>query len=437
MVDGPVLIVGCGVFGLSTALALIRDGHYVHIIDRYEPPSPWSAANDFNKIIRCEYDNPVYLDMAIEALHLWRSDPLFSKSYNECGRILVTPLSHKGRIEFEMKSIKMLQSKGEGKKFEISRGGSVIADQFPVLAHNRIPHSQEVKFNPESGLGYSGQTLSDVYQHLASHPKVRFTFGEAGYAVGVKKYTDGQVGVITQSGFEHSASHVLLSMGANTGNILNLNNQQSATGLLVTHIQLTDSEFSKYQNMPILFDAEMGYFFPPDAETKIMKVCLSGTRLTRIVSDPFDSTKKASLPRFHNEYPQDTIPKNCVPAFRSLLQKYILELATHKFFGSKICWIGDREGSNFLIDKVPDFNNLYVATGDSGHAYKFFPNIGKYIIELMDGSLEKDVSSLWEWKSRKDSDIVDSSAVSWRVTKTGSVDIEDIEFLKETYTSKL
>lgn len=436
MVDGPVLIVGCGVFGLSTALALVRQGHFVHIIDRYEPPSPWSAANDFNKIIRCEYNNPIYLNMSIEALNIWRTEPIFKRSYIECGRILVTPLSHKGRIKFEQEGIKLLQDKGEGKRFEVSRGGESISEKFSFLSRNSIPFDQEVKFNPESGLGRSGQTLIDVYTFLSSHPNVRFTFGDAGYAIGVQKYTDGQVGVIAKSGFVHSASTVLVSSGANTGNILDLQNQQSATGLFVTHIQLTESEFAKYQNMPVLFDAEMGYFFPPDRGTKIMKICLSGTRSSRIVPDPFDSEREASLPRFHNEYPQDTIPKNSVSSLKALLQKYVPELANHQFFGSKICWIGDREGSNFLIDKVPCFDNLFVATGDSGHAYKFFPNIGNYIVQMMDGSLDDKIASCWKWKPRNGPGIVDASAASWRVSKSGTIDIKEINFLEETAVSK-
>lgn len=437
MVEGPVLIVGCGVFGLSTALALIKQGHYVHIIDKYEPPSPWSAANDFNKIIRCEYNDPIYLDMSIEALKLWRNDPLFNRSYNECGRILITPLRHKGRIEFEQQGIKLLQDKGEGKRFEVSRGRESITEKFSFLSRNTIPFDQEVKFNPESGLGRSGQTLIDVYSFLASHPKVRFTFGDAGYAVGVQRYTDGQVGVITKSGFVHSASTVLVSSGANTGSILDLQNQQSATGLFVTHIQLTESEFLKYRDIPVLFDAEMGYFFPPDEGSKIMKICLSGIRSSRIVPDPFDSEREASLPRFHNEYPQDTIPENCVSSLKALLQKYTPELANHQFFGSKICWIGDREGSHFLIDKVPGYGNLYVATGDSGHAYKFFPVIGNYIVQMIDGSLDDKIAFFWKWKPRNAPDIVDASAASWRVSKLGTIDIEKIVFLKEFGVSKL
>lgn len=426
MVDGPVLIVGCGVFGLSTALELVRQGHFVHIIDKFEPPSPWSAANDFNKIIRCEFSSPLYLNLSIEAMKLWRTDELYKKSFNECGRILVTSLSDKNRAEFEQNGNKMIEMFRENQRHEIYRGGRHIHENFPFLDKTSIALDQEVEFSPDSGLANASQTLIDVYKYLASHSNVTFTFGKSGNAVGVKKYTDGTVGVVTESGFEHNASYVVLSAGANTGSILNLENQQSATGLFVTHIKLTSKEYEKYKNTPIVVDGKMGCFFPPDPKTKIMKICVNGLRVKRTVSDPFQNGKDISLPRFHNDNPLDTMPKESVWEHQTLLRKYVPELANHDFFGSKICWIAEREGSTFLIDKVPGYENLYVATGDSGHGFKFFPNIGKYIIQMINGTLDSKISDAWKWKSKSEYKV-----------KSDIVDVRDVDFLVESIAARL
>lgn len=437
MVDGPVLIVGCGVFGLSTALEAVKQGKFVYILDKYEPPSPWSAANDFNKIIRCEYNDEMYAKMAIEALHLWRSDPLFKKSFNECGRILISPMNHKGRLEFERKGIETLRSLNEGLKYEFYKGGLEIGNKFEGFKDNDVPSNQEVKYNPEGGLGLAAQTIKDVYEYLLSHHRVRFVFGESGDVVSVKRYSNGEVGIVTASGYTHSASTVILAMGANSGSVLNLENQQSATGAFVTHIQLTDEEFDIYKNIPVLFDAEIGYFFPPDPLTKIMKLCLTGRGIKRSINDPFNSNTQISLPRYHNENPTDTIPEELVDDFRQLLNKYAPSLKSHNLFGSRVCWYGDTEKSHFLIDKVPGFTNLYIATGDSGHGYKFFPNIGKYIIQMVDDNLESDMKENWKWTSRLNDKMVDPAAASWRVTKNTTRDITDINFLKETVPYKL
>lgn len=65
--DTSVLIVGAGVFGLSTALELARQGYKnIKVLDRgTEIPSPFSAGFDLNKIVRAEYEDPFYTDLAL------------------------------------------------------------------------------------------------------------------------------------------------------------------------------------------------------------------------------------------------------------------------------------------------------------------------------------------------------------------------------------
>jgi sarcosine oxidase / L-pipecolate oxidase len=64
--DQNILIVGAGVFGLSTALHLAQDGYKnITVIDRECIPSPFSAGNDLNKIVRAEYVDPFYTELAL------------------------------------------------------------------------------------------------------------------------------------------------------------------------------------------------------------------------------------------------------------------------------------------------------------------------------------------------------------------------------------
>jgi sarcosine oxidase/L-pipecolate oxidase len=64
--DSRILIVGAGVFGLSTALELARQGYTnVKVIDREAVPSPYSAGTDLNKIVRAEYEDPFYTELAL------------------------------------------------------------------------------------------------------------------------------------------------------------------------------------------------------------------------------------------------------------------------------------------------------------------------------------------------------------------------------------
>lgn len=65
--SAPVAIIGAGVFGLSSALQLAGEGYTDITVfekdDRIPPRS--SAGYDLNKIVRAEYDDPWYTELAI------------------------------------------------------------------------------------------------------------------------------------------------------------------------------------------------------------------------------------------------------------------------------------------------------------------------------------------------------------------------------------
>ncbi|CAD6914436.1 unnamed protein product [Tilletia controversa] len=50
-----------------------------------------------------------------------------------------------------------------------------------------------------------------------------------------------------------------------------------------------------------------------------------------------------------------------------------------KVHQSRICWYAETTDENWLIDSHPLFANLIVASGDSGHGFKFLPTIGALI----------------------------------------------------------
>jgi glycine/D-amino acid oxidase-like deaminating enzyme len=62
-----ILIVGGGAFGLSTAYHLAQKGYTnVSVFERDDHiPPRYSAANDLNKIVRAEYEDPFYTDLTI------------------------------------------------------------------------------------------------------------------------------------------------------------------------------------------------------------------------------------------------------------------------------------------------------------------------------------------------------------------------------------
>lgn len=68
--DDPIAIIGAGAFGLSTALELSNQGYSnITVFEKDEEiPSRWSAANDLNKIMRAEYEDDFYTNLAVVCL---------------------------------------------------------------------------------------------------------------------------------------------------------------------------------------------------------------------------------------------------------------------------------------------------------------------------------------------------------------------------------
>lgn len=65
--DSPVIIVGGGAWGLSSALHMSRAGYSnITVYERAEQiPSIYSAAWDINKIVRAEYEDSFYTKLAL------------------------------------------------------------------------------------------------------------------------------------------------------------------------------------------------------------------------------------------------------------------------------------------------------------------------------------------------------------------------------------
>ncbi|PWN22343.1 FAD dependent oxidoreductase [Microstroma glucosiphilum] len=83
------------------------------------------------------------------------------------------------------------------------------------------------------------------------------------------------------------------------------------------------------------------------------------------------------------------------------LEKYKETLQT------RICWYSDTEDENWIIDGVPGqhpgekVENLFIATGDSGHGFKFLPTIGKFILGRLPSSQRPaSIPALTEEQSR-------------------------------------
>src|SRR5690242_17094153 len=53
--------------------------------------------------------------------------------------------------------------------------------------------------------------------------------------------------------------------------------------------------------------------------------------------------------------------------------------------------------SDFIISPHAAAKGLFVATCGSFHGYKFFPVLGKYVIQMLEDGLRPDLKEKWAW----------------------------------------
>lgn len=61
------------------------------------------------------------------------------------------------------------------------------------------------------------------------------------------------------------------------------------------------------------------------------------------------------------------------------------------------CRYCDTITGDWLIDYHPEYSNLVVASGDSGHGFKFAPIIGREILKVIERNTSPEYAVRWSW----------------------------------------
>ena len=61
------------------------------------------------------------------------------------------------------------------------------------------------------------------------------------------------------------------------------------------------------------------------------------------------------------------------------------DLASRPIVETRVCQYEATADTHFVIDRHPDFDNVWLAGGGSGHGFKHWPMIGRYVVDRMNG----------------------------------------------------
>jgi sarcosine oxidase/L-pipecolate oxidase len=415
-----IIIVGSGVFGLSLAYALAQSPSHastrIVVLDRSPFPSPDGSSVDSSRIIRADYSIAAYTALAALAQNTWRQQgpgELGGEGrYSETGLTLVSNFkddikpgtTEGGYVKQSYENVlNLTQAAGEvGAISELKDRAAIKACVGAGEGSGEWGY-----INRSSGWADAEESMKWLRAKVEATGRVEFQLGEAESLVrSGKKVT----GVKLVSGEVKSTDIVVLATGAWTGKLVDLTGRASATGQVLAYINLTPEEQERYGKMPTLLNLSTGMFIITPTKN-VLKVARHGYGYTNPTTIPNpDGAEKGSievsLPRTSYDVGSQDIPSEGQAACRAALREMVPELGDRAFTKTRICWYTDTPEGDFLFDYHPDFEGLFLATGGSGHGFKFLPVIGDKIVQCLERQCPVEFRGRWQWPKEKAQEVV-------------------------------
>ncbi|HEY5923141.1 MAG TPA: FAD-dependent oxidoreductase [Kofleriaceae bacterium] len=339
-----VAIVGGGVFGVTTALAMRARGHDVRLHDS-ELPHPLAESTDISKVVRVDYGaDEDYTALGEQALAGWRRwnaawpRPLF----HETGVTFLSraPMQPGG---FEHDSYATLTRRGHALE---RLDADAIADRFPAWRRGAYVDGY---FNPHGGWAESGAVVAQ----LAAEAD----------ACGVR-IERARITALA----DVDADLVIVCAGSWVPLLVpELAPVLRAVGQPVFHLRPRDPSLFEAARFPV-FGADIartGFYGFPINRDGIVKIANHGVGITIAPGD----TRPEVTPE------QEA-------ALREMLRDTFPSLLDAPIVARRLCVYCDTADGHFWIARDPARPNVVVATGGSGHAFKFAPVLGDLIASI-------------------------------------------------------
>ena len=344
-------IVGGGIFGLTTAIELSLRGHDVAVFDPGPIPHPLAESTDISKVVRLDYGSDEdYVALGEHALAGWR------RWNDECRDAGHAPLFHETGVTF-LSRAPMQPGGFEHDSFAtLTRRGhplerldaAAIAARFPAY---RPGVHVDGYFNPAGGWAEA----SAVVRFLAERAQFM--------GIDIREQAVDHIDAL-------DADLVVICAGAWVPRLVpELAGSLRAIGQPVFHLRPDDPSLFEAPVFPV-FGADIartGYYGFPANANGIVKVANHGTGLA-IASDA---------------------ERHVTPAQAAALRDFVRDafpaLAGAPIVHTRLCVYADTRDGHFWIARDPAREHVVVATGGSGHAFKFGPALGPLIADIATG----------------------------------------------------
>ena len=245
-------------FGVSTAYHLIKKypDASVALVDRdaFDADSRVAASWDWNKVVRADYDDIVYCELALEAQDIFKSDPLWKPYFHETGIYWICRSEYAQDV---IDNYKKLGRKADLSVVPVSEARKMYGGLFDDADYRGV---KEVLVNKTSGWAAAGDCLRAITRKTVELG-VKYVTAE----IATLQFDDSSrcSGVKTATGEILTASHIILCTGAFTPKLLEFSAESSgmtdlragsrilAGGITTGMTRLDDKTYERFAAMPV------------------------------------------------------------------------------------------------------------------------------------------------------------------------------------------
>ena len=355
-----VAVIGAGVFGAWTAYHLQQSGKRVILIDAYGPGNSRSSSGDESRIIRMGYGaDEIYTRSASKSLQLWKE--LFARTgeslFHETG---VLWLEHEGD-PYPAESCATLAKLGiPVEKLTLAETNK----RFPQISIEGICGAY---IETKSGVVVARRAVQAVVREAI---KCGVKFLQAAVLPPAK----GQINSLnTSDGQGISAGAFVFACGPWLPKIF--------PDLLANRIHPTRQEV-------FYFGAPAGIRFKPPA----LPTWIDFKEEAYGLPDVEGRGVKVAIDRHGQAFDPDSGDRVATAAGLAEVRRYLArrlpELKDAPVAESRVCQYENTSNGDFLIDHHPQFENVWLVGGGSGHGFKHGPFLGEYVAARIEGSNE-------------------------------------------------
>lgn len=359
-----VAVVGAGVFGSWTANQLQKLGRRVILLDAYGAANSRASSGGESRIIRCGYgDSEVYTRWALRSMEMWQE--LLTK-------VTGLPLFHRTGVlwlaqdddVYAAATLATLERVGVPCE-RLSR--MELELRFPQMNLGDVTWGI---LEPESGALIARRAVQTVVQE-AIKVGVDFAIESVLPPSDTAKLNE----IRTKTGSKIKAESFVFACGPWLPKlfpeILQSRIRVTKQDVFFFGVPAGDERFAP-PTMPTWVHFAQEVYGIPNLEYRGLKI---GVDRHGETFDPDSGSRQVSAEN--------------LASVKDYLAKYLPAMKNAPLVETRVCQYENTSNGDFLIDRHPEFGNVWLVGGGSGHGFKHGPALGEYVAARVTGDKSK------------------------------------------------